>query len=241
MGTDNGGSIYGSISGQPTIQVNKPYEPRLESFVVELASIEEMPHTVFFFLEMIDMGLWDGTVLLHQESIEHVLGAVPLDYRLQQVKLSHMGALGWKGLAFPEFSSNWQHEKYTLGFANLGPAFYMNTIDNTAAHGPGGQGHHLLPDDADPCFGRVVEGQSVVDELVKFGLSRENTSTHPMFEDIDHSFTQIVSIKLLPTTDKRDNGASPKFDKKKEKKNRQQKTFQKQQRADKKAHLDLRA
>lgn len=39
-----------------------------------------------------------------------------------------------------------------------GPDFYINKVDNTVAHGPGGQFHHELEEFADACFARVVDG-----------------------------------------------------------------------------------
>jgi hypothetical protein len=56
-----------------------------------------------------------------------------------------------------------------------GPSFYINTVDNTQSHGPGGQptdddfGEGEAP--ADPCFGRVVSGYEVVARIQQQALS----------------------------------------------------------------------
>jgi cyclophilin family peptidyl-prolyl cis-trans isomerase len=153
------------------------------SFVVQLAPLDVMSHSVYFFLEMVQLRMWDNTFFYHHEKIEHVLSALPMNYQTGTLTFHDLAFLGRQSLSFPEFSMEYQHEKYTIGFANMGPSFYLNTRDNLEVHGPGGQGHHLLPLDADPCFGRVVEGASVVDDLIQLGMllddgGRSSTSTH---------------------------------------------------------------
>ena len=63
-------------------------------------------------------------------------------------------------LAFQEYHASYPHKKYTLGMASrpAGPSFYVNKMDNVANHGPGGQGHHVLEEEGEPCFARVVYG-----------------------------------------------------------------------------------
>jgi len=176
------------------------------SFVVELASLSEMPHSVHFFLEMIKIRIWDNTVFVHAEESEHVMSGIPIDYTSRQMKTHHLGYLGWKGLGFPEYSPGYaNHEKYTLGFANMvGPAFYVNTVDNGDLHGPEGSNvrHHLLTKDAEPCFGKVVEGFDVVDDLIEFGMSGKRTNTiaeHPWAGTSggEHTATRIMKVEMV--------------------------------------------
>jgi Cyclophilin type peptidyl-prolyl cis-trans isomerase/CLD len=171
------------------------------SFVVQLAPVDEVPHALHFFLDMIQNGLWDDALFLHHEKVDHVMAAAPMDYKTHNIRYDELNDMGWqKGLGFPEFSKSLPHDKYTLGFADRGPTFYINTMDNSDIHGPGGQGHHVLPEDADPCFGRIVEGQDVVDALITYGLKADNrlkiTGAHP-WKDSDHSWSRLVSAKLL--------------------------------------------
>ena len=60
-----------------------------------------------------------------------------------------------------------------------GPSFYINTVDNSEIHGPGGQ---PTDDDvgsiggsrsgsADPCFGRIVSGYDVIQRIQQQPLS----------------------------------------------------------------------
>jgi cyclophilin family peptidyl-prolyl cis-trans isomerase len=168
------------------------------TFIVELVPVEAMPHSVHFFLDLVAAHVWDHTVFLHHEDVDHVMATAPIDYYTQKVKFMHLHTLGWANLGFPEYHEDFPHEKYTLGFAGQGPTFYINTMDNARIHGPGGQGHHLLPQDADPCFGKVVEGQDVVDALGAFGLQEvKSSSSSSAWYDGDHAWTHIVSVEIL--------------------------------------------
>jgi hypothetical protein len=169
------------------------------SFVVEMASLDIMPHSVDFFLEMIGSKIWDNTVFLHHEDVEHVLAAAPIDYKTQTVKHHHLNYFGWQGLGFPEYSKKHPHKRYTIGFAGKGPTFYINTLDNSDAHGPGGQGHRTIDGDADPCFGTVIEGTEAVDLLFHHGLNQSKmreSKEHPWADD-EHTWSHIVKIEIM--------------------------------------------
>lgn len=189
--------------GPHRVQFTVELDAKEQDFVVELASLEYMPHASHFFLDMIDMHLLDHTIFLHHEKVEHVIAGLAMDYRSLQLKNHHLAYLGWQTLAFPEYSVEVPHEKYTIGFARSGPTFYLNTMDNTRVHGPGGQGHHVLPEDADPCFGRVVQGEEVVDALVAFGMQHRQSvsqddedNDHPWRDEM-HSWTHLVKAVIL--------------------------------------------
>lgn len=169
----------------------------LKSFVVEMAPLDLMPVSIHLFLDMVTAGIWNNTIFLHDEEVEHVIAAAPVDHATQTIKHNHISNIGWVGLGFPEYSDQFPHAQYTIGFAGQGPTFYINTMDNSEQHGPGGQGHHLLPDDADPCFARVVEGFEVIDDLARLGLHQKETTrgSHPWADD-GHTWTHIVSVNL---------------------------------------------
>lgn len=181
-------------------QMTGDQPPMQQSFTVETASMFDMPHAVYLFLDSVDQKLWDDTIFLHQKSVEHVMAAVPLDYQTQNIKHQALQDLALQTLAFYEYSPSFPHEEYTLGFAGLGPTFYINTANNTREHGPGGQEHHQLPEDADPCFARVVKGQSVVDELARYGAlsdKRLNRQGENPWKGQKHAYTRIVNMRLL--------------------------------------------
>lgn len=171
----------------------------LKSFVVETASIEIVPTSIHMFLDMVSAGIWDNTVFLHHEEVEHVVAAAPFDHATKKIKHNQLSLLGWVGLGFPEYTDQFPHVQYTIGFAGVGPSFYINTLDNSEAHGPGMQGHYLLSNDADPCFAKVVEGFDVVDDLIRLGLNQRKGDAEQrlMLYEAEHTFTHIVSVKIL--------------------------------------------
>jgi len=137
------------------------------SFIVEMAPLDEMPHSVDLFLEMVDHKLWDNTAFILNE--KHVLQAaavasngVTLERKKFEFKDSRL-----ESVAFQEYSSSFPHKQYTLGFAGRpgGPDFYINMLDNSIDHGPGGQSHHALLEDADPCFAKVISGFEAVKNI----------------------------------------------------------------------------
>ena len=166
-----------------------------EQFVVELAPLDLVPHSVETFLDMATNGLWDNTVFYHHRSQNHVVAAAPVNYGTFDTKHYHFTARGYNGVSYPEYSPAYPHEEYTIGFSGKGPNFYINTMNNRKHHGPGGQGHHGLPTDADPCFGKIVEGTSVLPSLMP-GTHRNNGGADPVsWHDFD--LTQIVRLELL--------------------------------------------
>jgi len=167
------------------------------SFVIELVPLLEMPHSINFFLDSVEAGVWDDTMFLHHERVDHILVSYPVHYSTKESKIMKFHDLGWGNLGFPEYNVKFQHEKYTIGFAGVGPAFYINTLNNTAIHGPGDQEHHLLPEDADPCFGTIVEGQEIFEALYGFGMERTRIEADSSFREDDHSWSRIVSVGIL--------------------------------------------
>jgi cyclophilin family peptidyl-prolyl cis-trans isomerase len=161
-------------------------------FVVELA-FDFVPHAVETFLDMIASKLWDNTVFYHHMAQHHVVAAAPVNYGTFDAKHYHLSALGYTGVGFPEYSSYFPHHQYTLGFSGTGPNFYINTMDNAKHHGPGGQGHHDLPSDADPCFGKIISGQEAVRSMTPGTHTSEGKPTGWQ----DYDVTRIVKIRLL--------------------------------------------
>ena len=167
------------------------------TFTVQLASLDHMPHSVHLFLQMVNHQLWDDTIFLH--TAQHVLQAAPLAYPGTS-KRDQFSKAGLTHLAFQEYSEEYAHEKYTLGFGGrpAGPDFYISTQNNSDHHGPGGQEHHDLHEEADPCFGIVVDGKDVVDKLhaksiamADFGKEDEN------WDDENIPITTIVSARIV--------------------------------------------
>lgn len=146
-----------------------------------MAPLDLMPHAVHFFLQQVVHGLWnDAWFYLNGP---HVLQAGPQapedeeelwhlehggdDERAVAMKQFREASL--ETLAFPEYSDSYQHEKWTLGYTGRpgGPDFYINKLDNSKSHGPGGQFQHDLYEYGDPCFAKVVDGFDVLKQMIK--------------------------------------------------------------------------
>merc|ERR1711971_1530017 len=122
--------------------------------VMEMASLEIMPHSVFTFLEMVSAGLIDGCSFILNAM--HVIKAAPLPYdgSSASAKVKSFTKKGLESVAFLEYSPDYPHEKYTVGFAADGsPSFYINTQDNTDIHV------------GDPCFAKIISGIDTVKRL----------------------------------------------------------------------------
>lgn len=111
-------------------------------FIIEMAPVEEMPHTVYWFLEQVNRTLYDGCSF--HRNAGHVIqgGPVPNFLSPPEVHLNRRFVeAGFQSVLFQEYSPNFPHKKYTLGFAGRpgGPDFYISMMDNSKLHGPGGQ------------------------------------------------------------------------------------------------------
>mmetsp|Transcript_20826 Transcript_20826/g.49450 ORF Transcript_20826/g.49450 Transcript_20826/m.49450 type:complete len:652 (-) Transcript_20826:117-2072(-) len=124
--------------------------------VMEMASLDQMPHSVYTFLEMVSNGLLNGCSFIL--NAVHELKAAPLPYdgspphEKAKAFLDH----GLESVAFREYSPEFPHSQYTVGFAADGsPSFYINTEDNSAVHV------------GEPCFAKIVSGHDVVQRMNK--------------------------------------------------------------------------
>jgi hypothetical protein len=134
-----------------------------QSFTIELAPLDYVPHSVHVFLEQVSHGLWNNAFFYVNGP--HVLQCGPhaLNTQVQTASaaaLKPFQDLQLDTLAFPEYSDKFPHVPWTLGFTGRpgGPDWYINKQDNTYGHGPGGQTQHELGDYGDPCFAKVVSG-----------------------------------------------------------------------------------
>jgi len=165
------------------------------SFVVEMAPLNLMPHAVHNFLLQVSKRLWDNTVFWHHDGVDHIMSATAVEYHSGDSKHHYFEhAVGV--LSFGEYSPLYPHEQFTLGFAGRGPDFYINAVDNTKLHGPGGQGHHELKDEADPCFAKVVEGFDTIHKMNELQIlqSKEATRRRAWHEN---QLTKILKVEIV--------------------------------------------
>lgn len=86
----------------------------LQSFQVEMASLELVPHAVHLFLEQVDHKLWDNCFVYLNGP--HVLQSGPRNYQAvdqkQKLNLKKFENQSLDKLAFPEYSAEFPHEQY---------------------------------------------------------------------------------------------------------------------------------
>jgi cyclophilin family peptidyl-prolyl cis-trans isomerase len=152
---------YGTAVIRVKLELEFPGEENLKAglgrptvLVFEMAPLDLVPHSVYMFLEMVHAGLFDGCSFILNAM--HVIKAAPLPYDGSSAsqKVKAFTKLGLETVAFREYSSEFPHEQYTVGFAADGsPSFYINTQDNTELHV------------GEPCFAKVVSGFDTVARL----------------------------------------------------------------------------
>jgi hypothetical protein len=172
------------------------------TFKVELAPLNDMPHANHLFLQQIYHELWDGTWFYLNGA--HVLQAGPQDWEGDEEEMEHslrrFSDAQLDTLSFPEYNPKFPHVMWTLGFTGRpgGPDWYINKADNSVPHGPGGQIHHSLQEQADSCFAKVVEGKETLEAIFKM-------ETYPRGSEYAYFLVEaieIVSARILePVTE----------------------------------------
>lgn len=156
----------------------------VRTFLLEMAPLNIMPHSVHLFLEQVSHNLWkDAFFYLNGP---HVLQGGPqaeagweeatgLDTR--ELALRPFRELELAHLAFPEYSTDFPHVPWSVGFTGRpgGPDFYINKMDNSFAHGPGGQYQHDLDEFGDPCFAKVVDGFDTLHDVFRLSTYSDNS------------------------------------------------------------------
>jgi len=165
---------------------------------MEMASLDLMPHSIQLFLDQVSLQLWDRTVFWHQEGhgVDHVVSAAAVMYTTGEPRQHHFDALGAAKLSFVEYDhhNNLPHEQYTVGYANKGPEFYINTRNNTLLHG--GFLPHLQPK-PDPCFAKIIEGFDVIDRMYERSIRQSKQTAQRRVWD-DNELTHILKAEILP-------------------------------------------
>ena len=154
--------------------------------LIEMAPARLMPYSVLTFLDMV-VNEWKGGAF--HRNAPHV----------KQVTVA--GRHAGFPLAFQEYSPEFPHVRFSLGFAGRpsSSAFYISTVDNTVNHGPGSQGAKATKE-ADACFARVLQrdeggGDSV--EVVKRMKGQPGAAGANGFVSGKQNYIEIRSFKLL--------------------------------------------
>jgi len=107
--------------------------------------------------------------------------------------------LGLDELAFPDYDRRFPHVPWSVGFTGRpgGPDWYINKVDNTEGHGPGGQAQHALHEQGDSCFGTIsIEGSgrdSLAASVYQADVYGDSSEWHYFINNP----IQVVSAKIL--------------------------------------------
>lgn len=144
---------YGAGPHRVEIELEFPGEGT-SSFIVEMAPLDLMPHSVDTFLGMVSSGVWDGCSFVMNAVHQIKAAPLPPDGNDAKDKMAAFDGEGMNHLSFHEYSKDFPHEQYTVGFSGGDtPSWYINTEDNTEIHS------------GDPCFGKIVEGFDTIRKL----------------------------------------------------------------------------
>lgn len=190
-----------------------------KTFTVEMAPLDVMPHAVHLFLEQVLHGLWNNAWFYINGP--HVLQAGPqadeaeLDKAIEKsgseevdersIALRPFRDIGLESLSFPEYSDQFPHAPWTLGFTGRpgGPDWYINKMDNSESHGPGGQYHHDISESADACFARVYSGFETLDAIFQTPVVTDDPQYKYFFDEPIH-ITKAIVLQTPPIQSARD-------------------------------------
>lgn len=175
-------------------------------FVIEMAPLNTVPHAIHLFLEQVEHGLWNGAYFyIHTSHVLQAGASSPNGYKdLMKGKgpdHKRFVDLQLDTLAFPDYSHEFPHDIWTVGFAGRpgGPDFYINKLDNTKNHGPGGQLQHALEEQGDSCFGRITKGKEHIQDI----LFKQPTNLKGEFRSFFREQVPIVrAVVLTPKPEK---------------------------------------
>lgn len=146
----------------------------------ELAPIDKVPYSVFYFLEYMLPCFKGGNF---KRNASHVL----------QAKLEMIEDI--KPFAFQEYSRDYSHKEYTIGFAgrpSRAEHIYISTRDNTRNHGPGSQGSKT---EADGIIGKIIDENGI--EVVKRMRTQPGNSPKNGFVQDPKHYINITSMTML--------------------------------------------
>jgi cyclophilin family peptidyl-prolyl cis-trans isomerase len=142
------------------------------SFVVELASRRDMPHSVFSFLSLVSYEMYDGTTtFVLPESDDSGIVGLSMTMDAEVAFNQKRRAVGMKEsiLMFPESSPRFPCEEHSVGFQGLGLSleFYLSS-----------PGESSSKDEQSSCFGKIVRGVEklqFIQESVSNGIAVDIT------------------------------------------------------------------
>ena len=149
-----------------------------EGFIVMELDGDAMPYTTTYFLEQITARAWDSCQFILNAGV--LLQVDTRGERCSRKSFRTIASVG-EALAFQEYSAKLAHRRMTVGITGRpgGPLFYVSLINNTATLGPRvgdmDMGPFGLAPEADPCFGRVIRGEEVMERVNRLPVREGGT------------------------------------------------------------------
>lgn len=140
-----------TLSSTSAVEINS------RSFVLEMAPLAAMPHSVHHFLRMVSEGVWNHMSFVQSSSAPNVLRSTPMDMATAETTNENFVKAKLTKLTFSERSPEYPFGPYTVAFVGTpgGPDFYIAgnqepSVSNVAS-----------------CFATVISGKDVVDAYVQ--------------------------------------------------------------------------
>lgn len=132
-------------------------DSRSRKFVLEMAPLSTMSHSVHHFLRMVSEGLWEHMSFVQGPNAPNVLHSTPMDMTTATTMNADFENAKLQKLTFSEKSPEYPFGPYKVAFVGRpgGPDFYV-----------AGNQEPLISTDAS-CFATVVSGRDVVDAYVQ--------------------------------------------------------------------------
>jgi len=123
-------------------------ETKASSFVVEVATLDQLPNSVFSFLTLVDHDVYMGAEFLSTQSIIH------LDSDEDTVATLGYAA---SALSLVESSSEGRCAPYSVGFVGANGGLKLIMTNDASKHG------------SLACFGRIAQGRQTVSNIQRAG------------------------------------------------------------------------
>jgi hypothetical protein len=121
--------------------------------VVEFPSRNELPHSVFTLIDLVQAKLYDGTSIVSKRDGALRIGASPPHTARLSQRYKALG-YGESALSFIESSPSFACRKHSVGLVGRGPALEIHISDR-----------HVNDQDR-TCLGRVVQGMEDDDDVL---------------------------------------------------------------------------
>jgi len=173
-------------------------------FTIEMAPIDIMPYSTYFFLTQVAAGVWNSCSFFINLGVVYYDEARGSD-RCNKEEFSRIDGIG-ETMAFQEYSDKYMHLTDTLGINGrpAGKGLYVNAQNNTRTLHPKGQRVvGGLPLEGDPCIGKIVRGLDSFQAIKRLEHLNDEGEMQLLSPDITafQKAVTIISAKIVKDID----------------------------------------